>query len=108
MLDPVAKGGLALETQQVALVYGGVGVGFLLIGGLVGSYIVGKWGLKKTLMPTAIFQNSAILLYYVLSLKPPGLALVAAFNAVEQFAYGLGTAAYGFSNAYCKSSLPPV
>lgn len=94
LLDPVAKGGLALETQQVALIYGGVGVGFLLIGGLAGSYIVGKWGLKKTLMPTAIFQNSAILLYYVLSLKPPGLALVAVFNAVEQFAYGLGTAAY--------------
>lgn len=94
LLDPPAKGGLALSTEDVALVYGGVGVGFLLLGGLVGSFIVGKLGLKKTLMPTAIFQNAAILLYYVLSLRPPGLLLVAAFNALEQFAYGLGTSAY--------------
>lgn len=94
LLDPPAKGGLGLATDEVALVYGGVGVGFLLIGGIVGSFIVGKFGLRKTLMPTAIFQNSAILLYYVLSLKAPSLAMVAVFNAIEQFAYGLGTAAY--------------
>jgi PAT family beta-lactamase induction signal transducer AmpG len=94
LLDPVAKGGLALETQQVALIYGGVGVGFLLVGGLVGSFLVSKFGLKKMLMPTAIFQNSAILLYYLLSLNPPSVPLVAVCNAIEQFAYGLGVSAY--------------
>lgn len=94
LLDKAGSGGLQIATETVGLIYGGVGVGFLLLGGIVGGYVVSKLGLKRTLMPTALIQNSAILLYYILSILKPGVVLVAVFNAFEQFAYGLGLTAY--------------
>lgn len=94
LLDEATKGGLHISTDNVGLIYGGVGVAFLLLGGFIGGYVVSKFGLKRTLMPTALIQNSAILLYYVLSIAKPNLVLVAIFNAYEQLAYGLGLATY--------------
>jgi MFS transporter, PAT family, beta-lactamase induction signal transducer AmpG len=71
-----------------------VGLGCLLLGGIVGGVVVSKFGLKRTLMPTAIIQNATILLYFFLALLRPGVPVVAVFNSLEQFGYGLGTAAY--------------
>jgi PAT family beta-lactamase induction signal transducer AmpG len=64
------------------------------LGGIVGGFVVSKFGLKRTLMPTAIFQNTAILLYYFMATAAPSVLLTSVCNAIEQFAYGLGTAAY--------------
>ena len=52
--------------------YGTVGMLFLLAGGIFGGWLVSKYGLKKTLMPTAIVQNGAILLYWWLAHVSPG------------------------------------
>ncbi len=94
LLDAPKVGGLGISTETVGLIYGGVGVGFLLLGGLFGGFVVSKFGLRKSLMPTAIFQNAAILLYYYMAVSAPNVLLVSVCNAIEQFAYGLGTAAY--------------
>lgn len=95
LLDDRARGGLAISTENVGIIYGGVGLGFLLAGGIAGSYIVSRFGLKKTLMPTALVQNSAILLYFAMSAMPePSLVTVCVFNAYEQLAYGVGLATY--------------
>jgi PAT family beta-lactamase induction signal transducer AmpG len=94
LLDAPKVGGLGISTETVGLIYGGVGVGFLLLGGIVGGFVVSKFGLKRTLMPTAIFQNTAILLYYFMATAAPSVLLTSVCNAIEQFAYGLGTAAY--------------
>jgi PAT family beta-lactamase induction signal transducer AmpG len=94
LLDPLAKGGLGISTADVGLIYGTVGTLFLLVGGLLGGWLVSRFGLKKCLLPTAIIQNSAILLYWALSIWKPNLIAVAAVNGYEQFSYGLGTAAY--------------
>lgn len=94
LLDAPKVGGLGISTETVGLIYGGVGVGFLLLGGIVGGFVVSKFGLKRTLMPTAIFQNVAILLYYFMATNAPSVLLTSICNAIEQFAYGLGTAAY--------------
>ena len=94
LLDEPKVGGLGISTETVGLIYGGVGVGFLLLGGIVGGFVVSKFGLKRTLMPTAIFQNAAILLYYFMATSAPSTLLASICNAIEQFAYGLGTAAY--------------
>lgn len=94
LLDPVEKGGLAISTADVGIIYGTIGTLFLLAGGILGGWLVSRGGLRKWLWPTALIQNSAILLYWLLSIYKPGLFMVAAVNAVEQFSYGLGVAAY--------------
>lgn len=94
LLDPPEKGGLGVSTAQVGLIYGTVGVGALLIGGIIGGILVAKYDLRRCLLPAAIFQNGAILLYWLLAIFKPGLIVVAAANALEQFAYGLGFTTY--------------
>jgi PAT family beta-lactamase induction signal transducer AmpG len=93
LLDTQANGGMGYSDVTLSGV-SGIGVGFLLVGGILGGIAVSRYGLKRTLMPTAIFQNLSIVLYYLLALYKPSFAVVSAFNAIEQFGYGLGTAAY--------------
>lgn len=95
LLDAKANGGLGVSTQDVGLIYGTVGPIFLLLGGLLGGYLVAKFGLKKVLLPTALIQSGAIPLYWALAyFKPTDYAFIYAANSFEQFSYGLGTAAY--------------
>lgn len=94
LLDPVAKGGLGISTSDLGLIYGTVGTVALLIGGIFGGWLISRLGLKKCLLPTAIVQNSAILLYWFMAVIKPPLIGVAILNAYEQFSYGLGVAAY--------------
>ncbi len=94
LVDPLAKGGLAISVSDIGIIYGTVGIVFLLAGGLVGGWLVSKFGLKRCLLPTAIIQNAAILLYWGLAIVKPQAFSVGIVNALEQFSYGLGTAAY--------------
>jgi PAT family beta-lactamase induction signal transducer AmpG len=94
LLDTQAKGGLALSLQVVGIIYGTLGVTCLLIGGIIGGWLVFKYGLKKCLLPVAAFQSLTLLLYWSLAAFKPDLVYVALANAFEQFAYGLATAAY--------------
>ncbi|MBS1990724.1 MAG: MFS transporter [Cyanobacteria bacterium SZAS LIN-3] len=93
LMDLPAKGGLALGNDVVGLI-SSIGIVALLLGGLLGGFVVSKYGLKRTLMPTAIFQNLSILSYLFLAQYRPGPVVVGVFNSIEQFGYGLGTAAY--------------
>lgn len=94
LLDTPEKGGLAISTADVGIIYGTVGTIALLAGGIVGGWLVAKDGLKRWLWPTALFQNSAIILYWWLAVYKPSVTAVAIVNAIEQFSYGLGVAAY--------------
>ena len=94
LLDSVEKGGMGMSVQDVGIVYGTVGVIFLLLGGILGGWLISKGGVKRWLWPTAIFQNAAILLYWLLALLHPAPSWVYVVNSIEQFAYGLGCAAY--------------
>jgi PAT family beta-lactamase induction signal transducer AmpG len=94
LLAKVGEGGLGISTETVGLIYGGVGVALLFCGGIVGGYLVSKFGLKRTLLPAAVVQNTAIVLYYVMAVIKPGVLVVAIFNGFEQFAYGIGLSAY--------------
>lgn len=93
-LDSRMKGGLGLSLSEVGFVYGSVGLLCLLAGGIVGSWLVFKYGLRKCLMPTALLQSVTLLLYWLLAIYQPALASIALSNAFEQFAYGLATTAY--------------
>ncbi len=46
LLDPRSKGGLGLTTSEVGIIYGTVGVIALMLGGLLGGYVIYRNGLK--------------------------------------------------------------
>ncbi len=94
LLDPASAGGMGISTASVGIIYGTIGTAALLFGGIVGGYLVSRDGLKRWLLPSALLQNSAILLYWLLAVIRPPLVWTAAVNALEQFSYGLGVAAY--------------
>lgn len=92
--DPVTKGGMALSVKEIGMLYGTVGMIFLLIGGIVGAWLVSRHGLRRWFWPAALFQNSAIILYYLLATYRPGMPWLYVVNSIEQFAYGVGVSAY--------------
>jgi MFS transporter, PAT family, beta-lactamase induction signal transducer AmpG len=93
-LDARIKGGLGLSLLDVGFIYGNIGMICLLFGGIAGSWLVFKYGLKRCLMPTAIAQSLTLLLYWLLAIYKPALSGVALANAFEQFVYGLASTAY--------------
>ncbi len=94
LLDSPGVGGLGLSVSDVGKIYGVVGTIFLLGGGMLGSALISKGGLKRFILPFAIIQNSSLLLYWYLAVHKPDIVLVCCVNAFEQFSYGLGTSSY--------------
>jgi len=95
LLDPRAKGGLALTDDQFGWLYGHVGVGALLCGGLLGGFVVSRQGLKFWLWPMllAIHLPDAVFIWLA-SAQPENLFVIGAGVAVEQFGYGFGFTAF--------------
>lgn len=95
LLDSAEKGGLALSTQQVGIVYGTVGILCLTVGGLLGGYVISRHGLKRWLWPMVLSVNVPHLVYVYLShALPTNIWQIGAAVALEQFGYGFGFAAY--------------
>jgi PAT family beta-lactamase induction signal transducer AmpG len=95
MLDPVTAGGLGLKTQDVGIAYGTVGIAALTVGGLLGGFVISRFGLKRVLWPLVLCMHVPNTVYVALALWQPGsLWLVSAAIATEQFGYGFGFTAY--------------
>lgn len=89
--DPVSEGGLGLTTSQVGIAYGTVGVTALTLGGLLGGFLISRWGLKRCLWLMVFAVHLPDLVFVFLSqTQPADLYLVSAFIAIEQFGYGFG------------------
>ena len=95
LLDSPAKGGLGLSTTEVGLIYGTVGVVALMLGGLLGGYVIYRNGLKFWLWPMVIIMHVPDLIFVYLShALPQNLWLIGSAVAMEQFGYGFGFTAY--------------
>ena len=95
LLDPVSKGGLGLSTDTVGLVYGTIGVGALVAGGILGGIAASRWGLKRSLWPMALSLTLPCLSFVFLALyQPESLWLISGCVALDQFGYGFGFTAY--------------
>lgn len=95
LLDSVADGGLALDTDMVGVVYGTIGVLALTIGGIVGGIAASRWGLRKALWPmAACITFPCITFVYLSAVQPTSIAVIATCVAMEQFGYGFGFTAY--------------
>ena len=89
------EGGLALTDVQYGFVYGTLGVIGLLGGGIVGGWLVSKFGLKKMLWPLVLCITLPDIVYVYLSyVQSQSLPLIASCVFIEQVGYGLGFTAY--------------
>jgi PAT family beta-lactamase induction signal transducer AmpG len=94
MLDGRETGGLGLSTSELGFV-NSAGVFTLIIGGLLGGFLVAKKGLKFWLWPMLLAINLPHLLYvYMAYTQPTNIWIISACVAGEQLGYGFGFTAY--------------
>ncbi len=95
LLDPRTKGGLGLTTAEVGVVYGTVGAVALMMGGLVGGWVISRNGLRRWIwiMVFAMHLPDAIFIWLSCA-QPESLLLINLAVATEQFGYGFGFTAY--------------
>ena len=91
----VIGGGLGLSTDTVGLLYGTIGVIFLLLGGILGGIYISRRGLKRSiwLMAAALTLPSFVYCYLSMA-QPESLWLIGTAVSFEQFGYGFGFTAY--------------
>jgi PAT family beta-lactamase induction signal transducer AmpG len=95
LLDPRAKGGLGLDTSEVGLVYGTIGVTALTIGGILGGIAIAKYGLRRFIWIMLLASHVPIAAFVFLAyLQPTSIPVISAAVAMEQFGYGFGFTAY--------------
>lgn len=91
MLDPRDVGGLGISTSQLGIIYGTVGIIFLVIGGILGGVLASKYGFDKMIWWMAIAMNIPNAFYIVLAaIQPENLYLISTAVVIEQFGYGFG------------------
>jgi PAT family beta-lactamase induction signal transducer AmpG len=90
LLDAVSDGGLGLTTKEVGLVYGTVGVLCLVVGGILGGWLVSQFGFRRCVWPMVIAMHLPDLFFVYMAYAQPGIGLVYPLVALEQFGYGLG------------------
>ncbi len=90
LLDPKTAGGLGLTTEQVGLVYGTVGTLCLVFGGVLGGWLIARFGFRRCVWPMVITMHLPDLFFVYMAYAQPGMGLVYPLVAFEQFGYGLG------------------
>ena len=91
MLDTVETGGLGLTLGEVGFIYGTIGVIGLVVGGLLGGFVVSRNGLKCWIwwMLIAINLPNAVYIYLAYAM-PDSLFIISLYVVIEQFGYGFG------------------
>lgn len=91
----ILGGGLHLSTDTVGLLYGTIGVVFLLLGGILGGIYISRRGLKRSLWLMACALTLPSFVYCYLSMvQPESLWVIGSAVSFEQFGYGFGFTAY--------------
>ena len=90
LLDSIDAGGLGLNTSQVGLVYGTIGLLSLVSGGILGGWLISKLGLRRCIWPMVLIMHLPDLFFVYMAYAQPSVGLVYPLVALEQFGYGLG------------------
>lgn len=95
LLDGVVAGGLGMSTVRLGFIYGTVAPIALLGGGIIGGFLISKFGLAKMMMPMACAINLPNIIYvYMAYQQPQNDLLNLALISFEQFGYGLGFSSF--------------
>ena len=91
LMRPTAEGGMALTPEEYGLAQGTVGLIGVLLGGIIGSMLVSRDGMKRWLWPMvcAITLPDVVYIYLSYTLDS-NLWVISSCLFVEQFGYGLG------------------
>ena len=88
---------------QVGTVNKVLGLAATIVGALAGGSIMARWGLYRSLMAFGLLQAVSNLGYWVISVSPHYLWLMASGVGIENLCGGLGTAAFvGLLMALCR------
>ncbi len=90
LLDSYSAGGLGLTTSEVGIVYGTVGILCLVLGGVLGGWLISKFGFKRCIWPFVLAMHLPDLFFVYMAYHQPSIELVYPLVALEQFGYGLG------------------
>lgn len=92
--DPVAAGGLGLDTEKLGWM-STLGVVALLAGGVLGGMLVSRTGLRRVLWPMVLVMHLPNLAFLALAhWQPQNLPLITGALLVEKFGYGFGFCAF--------------
>jgi len=100
LLDPRTEGGLALSTTQVGLAYGTVGILSLVFGGIIGGWLISRYGIQRCIWPMVLVMNLPDLLFVYMAHAQPSVYFVYPLVALEQFGYGVGFTAFTVTLMY--------
>jgi len=114
LLDKKDLGGLGFSVSEMGIMYGTLGAVSLIIGGILGGWLIKKYGLKKMIWAMALSMNLPNLLFLYLAYAQPHIIwnldfsflnkilginssliynvnpLVQLCLIIEQFGYGIG------------------
>jgi len=114
LLDKKAAGGLGFTVSDIGIMYGTFGIAALIVGGILGGWLIKKYGLKKLIWILALSMNLPnILFVYMAYFKPASIIefdfsfilrllgssgnIIFSINPIvqicliiEQFGYGIG------------------
>jgi PAT family beta-lactamase induction signal transducer AmpG len=95
LIDSRNAGGLGLSLTEYGWVYGTVGIISLMIGGLLGGFLISRNGLKFWMWPMLLAINIPHALYvYLAYAQPSNIWIIGSCVAGEQLGYGFGFTAY--------------
>lgn len=98
MYSPFLLRGLGVTKAQLSWVAGILGTAGLITGSMLAAWYLSKVGLKRAIWPLTLLMNLNIWAYIGLAYFKPdptttsGIAWIAAINAYEQWAIGMGNA----------------
>lgn len=88
-------GGLGMQTAEVGIAYGTIGVIFLTVGGILGGLWASRKGLRDSIWLMAACMTLPCLSFvYLAIVQPTSLVWISIAIAIEQFGYGFGFTAY--------------
>ncbi len=95
MVDPASKGGLGLSNELLGIIYGTYGLAAVLLGSLLGGWLVAKRGLKSTLFWLCCAVNIPNVTFLLMSIYlPENLYWIGAGVIVEKFFFGFGSVGF--------------
>jgi len=92
--DAVAAGGLGLSVAEVGVINGVAGIIGIILGGIAGGGVVGRYGLRRAFVLMLISMNAPNLLYVWVAAAHPATWWMYVVAFVDQFGYGFGFAGY--------------